>query len=48
MSTEVAGPCAAIRVVEGLGEFTADMLNLNELGKNQARAQEIYNEVGYK
>ena len=39
---------AASSVVEGLGEFTADTLNLNELGKNQARAQEIYNEVGYK
>ena len=38
----------ASSVVEGLGEFTADTLNLNELGKNQARAQEIYNEVGYK
>lgn len=39
---------AASSVVEGLGQFTADTLNLNELGKNQARAQEIYNEVGYK
>ncbi len=39
---------AASSVVEGLGSFTADTLNLNELGKNQARAQEIYNEVGYK
>ena len=39
---------AASSVVEGLGDFTADTLNLNELGKNQARAQEIYNEVGYK
>jgi iron(III) transport system substrate-binding protein len=38
----------ASSVVEGLGSFTADTLNLNELGKNQARAQEIYNEVGYK
>jgi iron(III) transport system substrate-binding protein len=34
--------------VEGLGDFKADDLNLSELGKNQARAQEIYNEVGYK
>ena len=33
---------AASSVVEGLGDFTADTLNLNELGKNQARAQEIY------
>jgi len=39
---------AASSVVEGLGSFTADTLNLNELGRNQARAQEIYNEVGYK
>jgi len=39
---------AASSVVEGLGSFRADTLNLNELGKNQARAQEIYNEVGYK
>ncbi|MBU4529934.1 MAG: Fe(3+) ABC transporter substrate-binding protein [Hoeflea sp.] len=39
---------AASSVVEGLGSFTADTLNLNELGKNQARAQEIYNEIGYK
>lgn len=34
--------------VEGLGEFKADTLNLDELGQNQARAQEIYNEVGFK
>lgn len=34
--------------VEGLGEFTADTLNLSALGENQTRAQEIYNEVGYK
>ncbi|MDF1609620.1 Fe(3+) ABC transporter substrate-binding protein [Hoeflea sp. YIM 152468] len=39
---------AASSVVEGLGSFKADTLNLNQLGKNQARAQEIYNEVGYK
>ncbi|MCZ4290066.1 hypothetical protein [Hoeflea alexandrii] len=39
---------AASSVVEGPGEFTAATLNLNELGKRQARAQEIYNEVGYK
>ncbi len=35
-------------IVEGLGGFKADTLNLNELGVHQARAQEIYNEVGYK
>lgn len=34
--------------VEALGSFTADDLNLSALGENQARAQEIYNEVGYK
>lgn len=31
-----------------LGTFKADDLNLDELGKNQTRAQEIYNEIGYK
>lgn len=31
-----------------LGEFKADELNLSELGTNQAKAQEIYNTVGYK
>lgn len=31
-----------------LGTFKADDLGLEELGKNQARAQEIYNEIGYK
>lgn len=39
---------AASSVVEGLGSFKADTLNLNKLGENQARAQEIYNEIGYK
>jgi iron(III) transport system substrate-binding protein len=34
--------------VEALGDFKADTLNLSALGENQARAQEIYNEVGYK
>jgi iron(III) transport system substrate-binding protein len=34
--------------VEGLGSFKTDTLNLSALGENQARAQQIYNEVGYK
>ncbi|WP_394688353.1 Fe(3+) ABC transporter substrate-binding protein [Hoeflea sp.] len=34
--------------VEALGSFKADDLNLSALGENQTRAQEIYNEVGYK
>lgn len=38
----------ASSVVEGLGEFRADELNLAELGKNQSKAQEIYNAVGFK
>jgi iron(III) transport system substrate-binding protein len=39
---------AASSVVEGLGSFKADTLNLSKLGENQTRAQEIYNEVGFK
>jgi iron(III) transport system substrate-binding protein len=39
---------AASSVVEGLGSFKADTLNLSKLGENQARAQEIYNEIGFK
>jgi iron(III) transport system substrate-binding protein len=34
--------------VLGLGEFKRDTLNLAALGENQARAQEIYNELGWK
>ncbi|KPB02764.1 Fe(3+) ABC transporter substrate-binding protein [Ahrensia marina] len=34
--------------VTELGEFKADELNLSKLGENQAKAQEIYNAVGYK
>jgi len=34
--------------VEGLGTFTRDDLNLAELGKNQALAQTIYNDLGWK
>ncbi|WP_339948539.1 extracellular solute-binding protein [uncultured Albimonas sp.] len=33
---------------EQLGEFKADELNLAELGRNQARAQMIYDSVGYE
>ena len=31
-----------------LGEFKADALDLNTLGRNQAKAQALYDEVGYK
>ena len=34
--------------VSKLGEFRADNLNLSALGENQAKAQKIYNTVGYK
>lgn len=34
--------------VQQLGTFKADDLGLEELGKNQATAQKIYNEIGYK
>lgn len=34
--------------VQQLGTFKADDLALEELGKNQAAAQTIYNEIGYK
>jgi iron(III) transport system substrate-binding protein len=34
--------------VESLGSFTRDTLNLAALGENQARAQEIFNELGWK
>lgn len=34
--------------VQSLGTFKADTLNLSALGDNQARAQEIYNELGWK
>ncbi|MEM8570054.1 MAG: Fe(3+) ABC transporter substrate-binding protein [Pseudomonadota bacterium] len=34
-------------VVASLGEFKHDELNLDFLGANQARAQEIFNEVGF-
>lgn len=39
---------AADSAVEGLGSFKADGLNLSKLGEFQSRAQEIYNEIGYK
>lgn len=34
--------------IASLGDFEADDLNLTALGRNQAKAQEIYNEVGYQ
>jgi len=34
--------------VAGLGNFTRDNLNLAELGRNQALAQTIYNDLGWK
>jgi len=34
--------------VAGLGTFTRDELNLAELGRNQALAQTIYNDLGWK
>lgn len=38
----------ASSAVESLGAFTADDLPLVVLGENQAKAQAIYNEVGYE
>jgi len=38
----------ASSAVESMGEFEADDLSLTALGENQAKAQEIYNEVGYQ
>jgi len=35
-------------VLLGMGTFKADALNLAALGEHQARAQEIYNELGWK
>lgn len=34
--------------VQQLGTFKEDELGLEELGKNQAAAQKVYNEIGYK
>ena len=34
-------------VAASLGAFEHDTLNLDELGKNQAKAQEIFNEAGW-
>lgn len=39
---------AAESTVAGLGDFKRDTLNLAELGAHQARAQEIFNELGWK
>ncbi len=38
----------ASSAVESLGDFEADDMPLSELGKNQAKAQAIYNEIGYE
>jgi iron(III) transport system substrate-binding protein len=44
-----AVPGAAMdAIVQGMGTFKADTLNLAALGEHQARAQEIYNELGWK
>jgi len=44
-----AVPGAAVdAIVEGMGTFKADRLNLAALGEHQARAQEIFNELGWK
>lgn len=44
-----AVPGAAVdAVVQGMGTFKADALNLAALGEHQARAQEIFNELGWK
>jgi iron(III) transport system substrate-binding protein len=43
----VAG-AAVDSTLQGMGSFKADTLNLSALGENQARAQQIYNELGWK
>ncbi|MCG8561764.1 MAG: Fe(3+) ABC transporter substrate-binding protein [Hyphomicrobiales bacterium] len=43
----VAGATKSASVTK-LGEFKADTQGLDKLGENQAKAQKIYNEVGYK
>lgn len=44
-----AVPGAAVdSTLQGMGSFKADSLNLSALGENQARAQQIYNELGWK
>ncbi len=44
-----AVPGAALdSTVQGMGAFKADTLNLSALGTHQGRAQEIYNELGWK
>lgn len=44
-----AVPGAAMdSTVQGMGEYKSDTLNLSALGEHQARAQEIYNELGWK
>lgn len=43
----VAG-VAMPETIASLGDFKSDEINLTVLGKNQALAQQIYNEVGYE
>lgn len=44
----VAKGVAKSASVQKLGEFKGDQLPLTKLGENQAQAQKIYDEVGYK
>lgn len=39
---------ALAKTLTGLGEFKADDLNLSALGENQAKAEQIYNQVGWE
>ena len=39
---------ATTEAVTSLGSFTADDLNLSALGRNQATAERIFNEIGWK
>jgi iron(III) transport system substrate-binding protein len=39
---------AALEVVRQLGDFEPDTLNLSALGRNQAAAERIFNEVGFE
>lgn len=39
---------ATVEAVTGLGSFVADDLNLSALGRNQAAAERIFNEIGWK
>jgi iron(III) transport system substrate-binding protein len=43
----VVEDAATSAITERLGDFERDTLNLNALGENQSKAQEIFNEVGF-